>query len=119
MGLRALVRHGLKALWYIAFSGVGSKTVAYFVSLCVLRVLARCWHHMAGVLNECRLTALNDVTDLLPHAGLECGTWDVISSSLGGVPNVVVFAFMRKETLDVAVAAARITPTGRSDARAL
>ena len=32
--------------------------------------------------------------------------------------HVVVFAFTRKETLDVAVAAARITPTGASEARA-
>ena len=62
---------------------------------------------------------VNDVTDLLPHAGLDRGTWDVISTPLGGVPNVVVFAFMPKETLDVAVAAARITPTGASEACAL
>ena len=74
---------------------------------------------MAGMLNDCQLATVNDVADLLPHAGLHCGTWDVISTSLGGVPNVVVLAFMPKETLDVAVAAARITPTGASEVRAL
>ena len=74
---------------------------------------------MAGMLNDSQLTAVNDVIDLLPHAGLDRGTWDVISTTLGGVPNVVVVAFMPKETLDVAVAAARITPTGASEARAL
>ena len=41
------------------------------------------------------------------------------STSLGGVPNIVVFAFMPKETLGVAVATARIAPTGASEARAL
>ena len=73
---------------------------------------------MAGMLNDSQLAAVNDVTDVLPHAGLDRGTWDVISTSLGGVPNVVVFAFMPKETLDVAVAAARMAPTGASEARA-
>ena len=61
---------------------------------------------MAGMLNESQLVAVS-------------GTWDVISTSLGGVPNVVVFAFMRQERLDVAVAAARIAPTGASEARGL
>ena len=66
-----------------------------------------------------QLAAVNDVTDLLPHAGLDRGRWNVVGTSLGGVPNVVVFSFMPKETLDVAVAAACITPTEASEARAL
>ena len=74
---------------------------------------------MAGMVNDSQLAAVNGVTDILPHAGLDRGTWDVISTSLGGVPNVVVFTFMPKETLDVAVAAARTTPTDTSEARAL
>ena len=70
-------------------SGVGSKTVSYFDS----RVLVRCLYYMTGMLNDSQLAAVNDVTDLLPHACLDRGTWDVTSTPLGGVPNVVVFAF--------------------------
>ena len=33
---------------------------------------------MASMLNDSQLAAVNDVTDLLPHAGLDRGTWDVI-----------------------------------------
>ena len=55
---------------------------------------------------------------LLVRRGWYAQTRDVISTSLGSVLNVVVFAFMLKATLDVAVAAARITPTGAPEARA-
>ena len=65
---RALVRHGPAALRQILVLGVGSKTVSYFVSFCVLFMLARCLYCMAGMLNESLLAAVNDVTDLLPHA---------------------------------------------------
>ena len=53
---------------------------------------------MAGMLNDSQLAAVNDVTDLLPHAG----TWGVVSTSYGGDPNVAVFAFVPKDTVDVA-----------------
>ena len=43
----------------------------------------------------------------------------MISTSVGGVPSVVVIAFMPKEALDVAVPATLITRTGASEARAL
>ena len=47
---------------------------------------------MAGMLHDSQLAAVNDVTDL-PQAGLDRGKWNVISTSLGGVPNVVVLCF--------------------------
>ena len=67
----------------VSDSGLGcwfkKKTVSYIVSLCVLCVLVRCLYCMA---------ACSTIRSLQPST-TPPRTWDVICTSLWGVPNVV------------------------------